>query len=49
MATNNKERIVSVAQEMFLARGIRSVRMDDIAHACGVSKRTLYEIFNDRE
>jgi AcrR family transcriptional regulator len=23
--------------------------MDDIAHACGVSKRTLYEIFNDRE
>ena len=49
MATNNRERIVSVAQEMFLARGIRSVRMDDIAHACGVSKRTLYEIFNDRE
>ena len=49
MATNNRERIVSVAQEMFLSRGIRSVRMDDIAHACGVSKRTLYELFNDRE
>ena len=40
---------MSVAQEMFLSRGIRSVRMDDIAHACGVSKRTLYELFNDRE
>ena len=49
MATNNRERIVSVAQDMFLSRGIRSVRMDDIAHACGVSKRTLYELFNDRE
>ena len=49
MATNNRERIVSVAQEMFLSRGIRSVRMDDIAHACGVSKRTIYELFNDRE
>lgn len=49
MATNNKERIVSVAQEMFLARGIRSVRMDDIARQCGVSKRTIYEIFKDRE
>ena len=49
MATNNRERIVSVAQDMFLSRGIRSVRMDDIAHACGVSKRTIYELFNDRE
>ncbi len=49
MATNNRERIVSVAQEMFLSRGIRAVRMDDIAHACGVSKRTIYELFNDRE
>ena len=34
---------------MFFARGIRAVRMDDIAHECGISKRTLYELFEDRE
>lgn len=34
---------------MFFANGIKSVRMDDIASACGISKRTLYENFSDRE
>ncbi len=29
--------------------GIKSVRMDDIAHTLGVSKRTLYELFGDKE
>lgn len=33
---------------MFLASGIKATRMDDIAHRCGISKRTLYEIFADR-
>lgn len=45
----NKKRIVEVAKQMFFARGIRAVRMDDIAHECGISKRTLYELFEDRE
>lgn len=45
----NKKRIVEVAKQMFFARGIRAVRMDDIARECGISKRTLYEIFSDRE
>lgn len=34
---------------MFYESGIRAVRMDDIAAACGISKRTLYENFADRE
>lgn len=34
---------------MFHQSGIKSVRMDDIAAACGISKRTLYENFADRE
>ena len=43
-----KEKIVSVASEMFIKEGIKAVRMDDIAHRCGISKRTLYELFTDR-
>ncbi len=34
---------------MFLDEGIKSVRMDDIATRLGVSKRTLYEIFGDKQ
>ena len=35
--------------QMFVAQGIKSVRMDDIARTLGVSKRTLYELFGDKE
>lgn len=34
---------------MFANYGIKAVRMDDIAHELGVSKRTLYELFGDKE
>lgn len=35
--------------QMFVRQGIKSVRMDDIAQELGVSKRTLYELFGDKE
>lgn len=44
-----KEHIVAQAAEMFATYGIKAVRMDDIAHELGVSKRTLYELFGDKE
>lgn len=44
-----KERIINEATRMFADMGIKSVRMDDIAVACGISKRTLYETFAARE
>lgn len=44
-----KERIVEQVMRMFVAQGIKSVRMDDIAQQLGVSKRTLYELFGDKE
>ncbi len=44
-----KERIVEQAMQMFVSQGIRAVRMDDIAQQLGVSKRTLYELFGDKE
>lgn len=42
-------RIIECAMQEFAKHGIRGVRMDDIASALGISKRTLYEIFEDKE
>ena len=44
-----RERIVVTAMEAFRTKGIRSITMDDIAAALGISKRTLYEVFADKE
>ncbi len=44
-----KEYIIERASEMFVANGIKSVRVDDIARGLGMSKRTLYEMFGDKE
>lgn len=44
-----RERIVRIATEMFHQKGLRSVTMDDIAHSLTMSKRTLYQIFADKE
>ena len=34
---------------MFVTHGVKAVRMDDIARELSVSKRTLYELFGDKE
>ncbi len=34
---------------MFFENGIRSITMDDISEALGMSKRTLYESFSNKE
>ena len=39
-----KERIIATATEAFTTKGIKSITMDDIAAALGISKRTLYEV-----
>ena len=41
--------IIEQAAKMFAEQGIKSIRMDDIAKTLGVSKRTLYEMFEDKE
>ena len=33
----------------FATKGIKGVTMDDIAMGLGISKRTLYEMFEDKE
>ena len=49
MTQSQRERIIEQAAKMFAEQGIKSIRMDDIAHTLGVSKRTLYELFADKE
>ncbi|MDE6139912.1 MAG: TetR/AcrR family transcriptional regulator [Alistipes sp.] len=44
-----KEHILDQVMSMFIAHGIKSVRMDDIARQLSISKRTLYEMFGDKE
>ena len=44
-----KERIVTAAMKAFTKAGIKGVTMDDIASDLGISKRTLYETFKDKE
>lgn len=46
---NQREWIVARSAEMFLRLGVKAVRMDDIAHELGISKRTIYELFSDKE
>lgn len=45
---SQKEYIIEQTTAMFCQLGIKAVRMDDIAQHLGVSKRTLYELFEDK-
>jgi len=44
-----KERIQASAYGLFMQFGIRSVSMDDIANQLGMSKKTLYQYFADKD
>ena len=44
-----RERVLKYALDEFLKHGIKSVKMDDIAASLQMSKRTLYEMFEDKE
>lgn len=43
-----KETILSKASELFLVYGFKSVTMDDIAEKVGVSKKTIYAHFDNK-
>ena len=44
-----KERIKGKADELFRKYGIRSVTMDEIAKQLGISKKTIYQSFPDKD
>lgn len=42
------ERILTGSLELFFKAGIKSVTMDDIARHLGISKKTIYQFFTDK-
>mgnify|MGYP000862245481 FL=1 len=44
-----RERIIAKAGDLFFQYGIKSVSMDELASSLGISKRTIYENFKDKE
>lgn len=44
-----KKEIIAKAQELFVRFGEKKTTMDDIAHACGKAKSTIYHYFKNKE
>ena len=44
-----KDRIIDQAGELFVQHGIKRISMDEIASKLGISKRTIYQNFIDKE
>jgi len=44
-----RDHITSTAIQLFARNGIKRVSMDEVARKAGVSKRTLYDFFRDKE
>lgn len=44
-----REKIAATALKEFRSKGIKGVKMDDIAQSLSISKRTLYEIYETKE
>lgn len=48
MSIGQTERIIQGGEELFLQAGIKSVTMDDVAKHLGMSKKTIYHFFSDK-
>jgi AcrR family transcriptional regulator len=46
---DQKEKIIEQAVKLFMAYGVRSVTMDDVARELGMSKKTLYQSFSQKD
>lgn len=44
-----QERIARKAHDLFLRYGIRSISMDEIASQLGISKKTIYQFYADKD
>ncbi len=49
MDVRQRAEIISYARKTIVQLGVKAFRMDDVAQATHVSKRTLYETFGDKE
>ncbi|MDZ4668180.1 MAG: TetR/AcrR family transcriptional regulator [bacterium] len=48
MSEEVKNKIIKEAGTLFLKYGFKSITMDDIARELGISKKTLYQFFEDK-
>src|ERR1700742_5045541 len=48
MSNSQTDRILDGSSDLFLQAGIKSVTMDDIAKHLGMSKKTIYQFFKDK-
>jgi AcrR family transcriptional regulator len=44
-----KGKILDTAMTLFAKKGIKAVKMDDIARTLNISKRTMYELYDNKE
>lgn len=44
-----KGEVIDCCLQLFIEQGIRSVSIEDIVRACNVSKKSLYELFGNKE
>jgi TetR/AcrR family transcriptional regulator, cholesterol catabolism regulator len=44
-----KEKILKGAEELFFRYGIKNMTMDDVARHLGMSKKTIYQYFKDKD
>ncbi len=47
--TEQRQRILAKTAELFMRYGIRSITMDEIATQLGISKKTIYQFFTDKD
>lgn len=49
MTHDTAKRIHQHAHDLFMQFGLKSVSMDDIANKMGISKKTIYQFYSDKE
>src|ERR671935_1095700 len=47
-AAEHRRQVLAAAAQLFSERGVENVTMDEIAHAAGVGKGTLYRRYPDK-
>jgi AcrR family transcriptional regulator len=47
--SGQQEKIIEGARELFFRHGMKSVTMDDLATHLGISKKTLYQYYSDKD
>ena len=45
----SREQVIERAADMIVELGVKSLRVDDVAHDLAMSKRTIYELFADKK